>query len=492
MNSSGFPKTLPGSRRAWGGSSQISRLVQNLPHPFALVDFNGYILHVNPAFEKVYGWKKKEIIHKYIPIVPPRLTGEFFRFLAKIRNNERVCGCETRRICKDRSEIVVNIDAFLLRDQKEEPVAIGEASRDITYLKKEQITARRSQKTWKALIDNASHLIIAVNKQQKITFANQRIKELLDYDVEEITNSSLSTLIADQHLEIVKKDLLEIITNDQMKSCTYQLKGKDGSIATYVIDWSSLKELSGKIEGAVGIARDVTREKEKETELIQSERLHALSDLVGGIAHHFNNLMTIILLQAQLIGRGIKEPKNEAIKKGLELINESCFRGKERVEQILEFVEGLSGKQFLMVNINEVIKQALSEVSVQLETKAIKVNTQEGEVPCVPGCFSELRKALTQILINAIEAMPQEGKLDIKTKRAGNLLLISIADSGIGMSEEVQKKMFEPFFTTKEPTRSGMGATFAYGILKKHGGKIRVFSTPKRGTTVVIELSIER
>lgn len=145
-----------------------------------------------------------------------------------------------------------------------------------------------------------------------------------------------------------------------------------------------------------------------------------------------------------------------------------------------------------MVDVDEVVKQALSQISVYLKAKNIRVNTKWGEIPQVLGCSSQLRKALTEIMMNAIEAIPKDGKLDVKTEMKRDFITISVADSGTGMSEEVQKKMFEPFFTTKEPTRNGLGATVAYGILKNHGAKIKVFSAPEKGTIFAINLPAQQ
>ena len=490
MKNSVFEKRLLRNKRIWRSNPQMDLLVRNMPDPFAVVDFDGYILDINPAFERVYGWKKKEIIRKHIPLVPPRLTTEFFGFLTEIRSRGKASRYETTRMCKDRSEIVVSIDAFLLINQEGEPIAIGEISRNITDLKREQTRTKKSQERWRALARDVPHLVITVDKQGVITFVNQRIKQFLGYDADEVMNRFLSVLITDEDLEAARKDLQEVVTRDQTKSCVYRLKKKDGSTATYGIDCSSLKEPSGKIKGAVGIGRDITRE--KEAEIVQSQRLQAVADLAGGMAHHFNNLMTIIHLQAQLISRETKEVKTEVIEKGLKSISDSCSEGKKKADEIMTFIEGISGRQFLMVDINQLMKQVLSDVSVQLKTKAIRVNTEWSSVPSVLGCFPELRKALTEIIINAVEAMPQEGKLDIKVWMENNSVYISIADSGTGMSEEVQEKIFEPFFTTKGPTRSGLGATVAYQILKKHGGEIEVLSAPERGTALVIKLPPEQ
>lgn len=496
MNSSVFEKKLYRNKKMWRGKFQTYLVLKNIPDPFSMIDFNGYILDVNPAFERVYGWKKNEVIRKYIPLVPPRLTTDFFSFLNKIRQSEKVSGYQTIRLRKDRSEIEVSIDAFLIVDRKGKPVAIGEISRNIAQLKKKESLAKKFQERWRTLTHNAPHLIITIDRQGVITFVNERIRQLLGYDVEEIMNSSLSTLISDQDWEAVGKDIMEVTGKGQIKSCVYRLKQKNGSTVTYAIDWSPLRESSGKIVGAVGMGRDITREKEKQAELVQSQRLEALTDFVGGIAHHFNNLMTVIVLEADLIGKEIRKQEDEIIdeiiEERLKSISQSCFRGTQKIDRILEFIEGLSGKQFLMIDIDEVAKQTLSQVSVYLEAKTIQVNTKWGKVPQVLGCSSQLRKALIEILMNAIEAMPKDGKLDIKIGTEKDCVAISIADSGSGMSEEVRKKMFEPFFTTKEPTRNGLGATVAYGILKNHGARIKVFSAREKGTTFVINLPAYR
>jgi len=491
MKRSILEKKLLRSKKDWSVKSQIDFLVKNISDPFDIVDFNGYTLDVNTAFERVYGWKKKEIMHKYIPLVPPRLSKEFFSFLAGMKRNESVSSYKTTRIRKDRSEISVSIDAFIFKDRRGYPIAVGEISRNISEPRLKETIAKRFQERWKSLIHDTSQLIIIVDRQERITLINQRIKQLLGYDVGELMNSPLSKLIVEEDLETVKKDILEVISKNRRKYCVSRLKRKDGSSLTYGFDWSPLREPSVKIEAAVGIGRDITQEKEKEKELIQSQRLQALTDFVGGIAHHFNNLMTIILLQSQLI-EGTEKVKDDAISRGLKMINETCLRGKKQIEQLLEFIEGLSSKESLMVDIDQITKDALDEILVQIKTKDIQVNTKWGNIPSISGCSSQMRKALMEVLINAVESMPQKGKLEIKTSIIKNSAYISIIDSGIGMSEEVQKKMFEPFFTTKEPTRNGLGATFAYGILKKYGGKIKVLSAPERGTTFVIKLPIKK
>jgi len=372
MKSSVFEKRLSRSKKMWRGKSQVNLLVQNIPDPFNIIDFNGYILDVNSAFERIYGWKKNEVVQKYIPLVPPRLTTRFFSFLNEVRQSEKVFGYETTRLRNDRSEIEVSIDAFLIMDRKGRPAAIGEISRNIAHLKRKESLVKESQERWRALTHNVSHLIITVDREGVITFINQRIRQLLGYDVEEVINSSLSTLISNQDSEAAVKDIVEVIGKGQMKSCVYRLKQKNGLTVTYAMDWSPLRESSGKVVGAVGMGRDVTREKEKEAQLVQSERLDALTDFVGGIAHHFNNLMTVIVLGADLIGKDIKEQDNEVIEERLKLISESCFQGTQKIDRILEFIEGLSGKQCLMVDIDEVVEQTLSQVSVYLKAKIFR------------------------------------------------------------------------------------------------------------------------
>ncbi len=143
MKSSILEKKLLRSKKNWSVKSQIDFLVKNIPDPFDIVDFNGYTLDVNTAFERVYGWKKKEIMHKYIPLVPPRLSKEFFSFLARIKQNESVSSYKTTRIRKDRSEILAGIDAFFLKVRRGYPLAVGAISRNISERKLIESIAKR-------------------------------------------------------------------------------------------------------------------------------------------------------------------------------------------------------------------------------------------------------------------------------------------------------------------------------------------------------------
>ncbi|MCK4617642.1 PAS domain-containing protein, partial [Candidatus Aerophobetes bacterium] len=307
MKSTVFEKILSRSEKKLPGKSRINFLVQNIPDPFSIIDFDGYILDVNSAFEKAYGWKKREVMRKYIPLTPPRLTTNFFSFLNRTRQSKRISNYQTVRLRKDRSEIEVSIDAFLIMDRKGRPAAIGEISRNIDHLKKKKLVADRLQERWKTLTHDAPHLIITVDGKGMITFVNQRIRELLGYCAEEIIDSPLSVLFSQEDSETIKEDIIKLTSKSQIKSGIYRLKQKSDSRATYAIDWSPLRESSGVVAGVMGMGRDITREKEKEAQLVQSQRLEALTDFMGGIAHHFNNLMTVIVLESDIISKEIRE-----------------------------------------------------------------------------------------------------------------------------------------------------------------------------------------
>jgi len=134
MRNSFFRRPSPNSKKTWKSKANIDSLIQALPYPFAIIDFNGYILDVNPAFEKVYGWNKREIIKKYIPMVPPGLAAQFFVFLTTVKEGKVIRCHKTTRLCKDRSCITVSIDMFLLVRKRGEPVAAGEISKEISNL----------------------------------------------------------------------------------------------------------------------------------------------------------------------------------------------------------------------------------------------------------------------------------------------------------------------------------------------------------------------
>ncbi len=229
--------------------------------------------------------------------------------------------------------------------------------------------------------------------------------------------------------------------------------------------------------------------KNKETQVIQSEKMATVGRLAAGIAHQINNPLANIILYSQIHSEEVEDPET---KKVLEIIEEEATLASKVVHSLLDFSRQRDFKRE-PVNINEVIRKMLNIVKPQLKYKNIElILSLEENLPEVPGDSAYLLSAIMNIVTNAIDAMSKGGKLSISTHKSQGKVVIEIADTGSGIPEEYLQKIFDPFFTTKEVGKgTGLGLYLTYIIIEKHGGDIKVESKVGEGTKFIIYLQGE-
>jgi signal transduction histidine kinase/AmiR/NasT family two-component response regulator len=235
--------------------------------------------------------------------------------------------------------------------------------------------------------------------------------------------------------------------------------------------------------------------KQAQDQIVQAEKLRAMGEMASGVAHDFNNLLAVILGNIQLLLHQLDHLRPEEIRERLKIIEKSSKDGAETVRRIQEFTGLRRDKEFTPLSINELVTDVENITQPRWKDQTQKKGLQFelvknlGVIPQILGNPSELREVLTNIIFNAIDAMPEGGKITISTQlQAEDWVEVRIADSGIGMTEEVRKRVFDPFFTTKGVTNSGLGMSVSYGIIKRHGGEILIESEPGRGTTFILHL----
>jgi signal transduction histidine kinase/CheY-like chemotaxis protein len=235
--------------------------------------------------------------------------------------------------------------------------------------------------------------------------------------------------------------------------------------------------------------------KQAQDQIIQAEKLRAMGEMASGVAHDFNNLLAVILGNIQLLLHQFDRLTPEEIRERLETIEQSSKDGAETVRRIQEFSGLRRDKEFTPLSLNELITDVVNVTQPrwkeQTQKKGIPVELTKklGEIPQILGNMPELREVITNIIFNAVDAMPKGGEMTISTAvQAEDWVEIRIADTGIGMTEEVRKRVFDPFFTTKGVTNTGLGMSVSYGIVKSHGGEILIESEPGRGTTFIVHL----
>ena len=226
-------------------------------------------------------------------------------------------------------------------------------------------------------------------------------------------------------------------------------------------------------------------------QLIMSERLRALGEMAGGIAHDFNNILGIILGKSQILQR---ITDNEKILNGLKTIEKSAIEGAKTVLRIQEFTRVASPGIESEVDMNQVVRDAVEVTKPKWKDDAqrrgvfIEIKLELTSSQKVSGTPSDLKEAISNLIGNAVDALPNGGSVVISTQDKNEFLQITVADDGVGMDEETAKKIFFPFFTTKSKMGTGLGLAVTYGIISRHKGEISVDSRPGQGSVFSIKL----
>ncbi|HKG47458.1 MAG TPA: response regulator [Pyrinomonadaceae bacterium] len=227
----------------------------------------------------------------------------------------------------------------------------------------------------------------------------------------------------------------------------------------------------------------------------QMEKLSALGELASGVAHDFNNTLAGILGRAQLLQRS-DDP--EKIRFGLDIIIKTAEDGAKTVKRIQDFARQRRDHNFELVSIDQILMDA-SEITrprwkncAEASNIHITVHLQIESNAMVMGDDSELREVLVNMVFNAIDAMPEGGTLSLMTRAAGDSVIITVIDTGVGMYPEVRSKIFDPFFTTKGKAGLGLGLAVSFGIIRRHGGNIEVDSQYGKGTEFRITLPVAK
>jgi PAS domain S-box-containing protein len=341
------------------------------------------------------------------------------------------------------------------------------------------------------IITSAGDAIISVDRAGTIQSWNPAAERIFGLARAQALGSPLATLLTE---DPYAEQCAALARGDSVPPFPITFKREDGRTLSLDVTLSSLPGQNGALEGMLAIIRDTTAQKELEAQMHQSEKLTALGQMAGGIAHDFNNLLQAILGYAQLMG---KNPCNaDVVRRGLQVIEKAATGGAETVRRIQKFARVRPEEPFVAVDLVQVITDALAMTHPRWEEKRLKagvpleLEVDLKAVPIVMGRPAELNEVVTNLILNAIDAMPHGGTLRLRTRSQNRHVIFTVADSGIGMTEAVRRRIFDPFFTTKGEEGTGLGLPVSYSIVKRHGGDIGVESRVGGGSTFTVVLPI--
>ncbi|HEX8353433.1 MAG TPA: ATP-binding protein, partial [Pyrinomonadaceae bacterium] len=218
----------------------------------------------------------------------------------------------------------------------------------------------------------------------------------------------------------------------------------------------------------------------------QMEKLSALGELASGVAHNFNNTLTGILARAQLM---LDASDMKDVRRGLRIIIQTAEDGAKTVKRIQDFARQRRDQDFVRIDVDQLMLEVAEITRPRWKDHAeaanvhIKLVRQIGSNAVIMGDAGELREVLVNMVFNAVDAMPDGGTLTLSTQDGSDEVVLTVADTGTGMAEEVRSRIFDPFFTTKGKAGMGLGLSVSYGIIRRHEGRVDVESEVGRGTT---------
>jgi PAS domain S-box-containing protein len=383
--------------------------------------------------------------------------------------------------------LLVSVEPVL--DETNRALAVVCTARDLSELRKVQAVAREHQSLLNNILESARESIYAVDTDGNFKWCNTATLNGLGYQRSDFIGRPLLDMVYEGDRDLVAEKLAAALTGAPQ---TYEMRyfSHDGRLRHARVDNSPLV-VEGKTTGVLGIARDITEQKEERERAARADKLRALGQLASGVAHDFNNSLAAILGRAQLLRRQVNEP---ALVRNLDIIQTAAEDAAATVRRIQTFARKSPVKEFELLDVGSLLTDAVEitrtrwenearsrglEYQVRLEVEA-DLNTY--------GSASELREVFVNLIVNAVDAMPRGGKLAITSRRLDDRLQLQFQDNGMGMPEEVQQKIFEPFFSTKGAHGTGLGLSVSYSILERHEGSISVTSQTGTGTTFTIDL----
>jgi two-component system cell cycle sensor histidine kinase/response regulator CckA len=491
-------------------SEERSRLMIEGIRDYAIfmLDPRGHVVNWNTGAERMYGYTAGEIVGEHFTVFCPAESasaGEPADALA-IAEVAGQAQEDCLRVRKDGSEFWAHVVTTIVEDRNGRILGFCRVTRDLTDLKHAQDALRQSREYYRNILENAFEGVAILDDRGAIRYENSAGVRIIGYTSEELIGTSVFDFVHPEDAPDAAETLSQILQNpDQPLVNEFRVQHKNGSWR--VLEVRGMNHLANSsVRGVVINFRDVTERKESERaiqqrdqQLRQSQKLEAVGELAGGVAHEFNNLLQAISGYANFAIEGLA-PHDQRYQ-DLQQVVRAAQRATDLTRGLLSFSRRQPIKS-ASVDPNALITDLLKMLR-PLIGEHIELRFDVGEmVPAIDADATLVQQMLLNLCLNARDAMPAGGQLFLKAEsldlhdsycechadiRPGQYVMISVADTGCGMSPEVKQHVFEPFFTTKEVGEgTGLGLAMVYGVVKQHAGAIHVYSEPGHGTTIKV------
>jgi two-component system, cell cycle sensor histidine kinase and response regulator CckA len=484
-------------------------LVEDVPAVMYLAEFgaSGRWHYVSPYIHTLLGWSPEEWIanpwlwyESLHPVDRERVLAEDEAALET--SDGDFFASEYRMVHRSGDPVWVRDEFRIVRDDQGTPEFMRGVIVDISHRKRADAALREKSERIKSIFEHSPLGIGLVDLEGRTIETNDVLRKMLGYSEEEFASVTFKEFT---HPEDVDENLTLFGEMAAGQRDSFQLEKrflhKDGRTIWANLVVSLIRGEDGEPAYALGMTEDISHRKQLEEQLRQAQKMEAIGRLAGGVAHDFNNLLAVIINCANFLAEDMEasDPRYEDVRD----VREAGLRGADLVRQLLAF----SRKEIVrpeIVDLNEIVRNMKNLLGRTLG-EDIALDTTLSDEPCVTKVdMGQIEQILVNLAVNARDAMPDGGRILITTDvvqtgadfasmtsflEPEGYVRLMFTDTGIGMTDEVQKQIFEPFFTTKSRGRgTGLGLATTYGAVQQAGGHISVWSQPGHGTTFTIYL----
>ncbi len=484
-------------------AERLTAILEAAPNLVLTMAPDGQLTYLNDAGRRLLGWPPEVVIQskRFADLHPLEMLDQMWKTALPQAVQRGYWQGETRLRAADGCDIPVQQALMAHYDASGQVEYFSCIIRDLTEAKRTEAALRASEEYLAVTLDSIGDAVISTDAQGCIKRFNRVAQELTGCPQMEAQDKPLKDTLVFLHPETRApvESLVDQVQRAGQAITTAQpvlLVARDGSERLIASSAAPIREeQQAAALGVVLVFRDVTRQQQVESQLLQSQKMESIGALAGGVAHDFNNMLGGITSAAELLGMELAE-QAEA-RQYVDLILRTTGRAAELTRKLLAFSR--KGKVVAVpLDLHHCIGDACALLERSIDRRIKLVRELQAQFTTVLGDASQLQNIVLNLGLNARDAMPDGGTLTISTRNTqldqtycgaspfkiqpGLYLEISVRDTGIGMAPEVQRRLFEPFFTTKPTGRgTGLGLAAVYGAVRDHNGAITVYSEPGHG-----------
>lgn len=479
-------------------AAYITAFMNHSSDDVAIKDINGKYVFVRPQFTERYGKRQEEVVGATAYDIYPRpLADEVVEEDRKVLESGQPQRREYVFNEPDKPQRIASVLKFPIYDATEKLIGIGTIATDISERKRTEIELSQSEARFRGLIDNVPLSVTMKDRAGKFILVNKTFAKRFGIAPEDAPGRTSEEIcgkaIADRHADMERRVFAEggVVTQEMSVPLS------DGVLHTFITTKFPIRDAEGTVTHLGSVALDISDYKQVQDQLRESQKMEALGQLTGGVAHDFNNMLAAVIGNLEILGDHIES--DSAAKRSWDIAFKASLNAAALTERLLNFSRHQDVKlanidlPALILELRPMLRTTLGQ-HVKLEIQA------PDDIWIVKSDPVQVENTIINLALNARDAMPNGGSLTIEARNvavtdkglAGGAkgppapcVMLSVRDSGTGMSAEVKARAFDPFFTTKDVGKgTGLGLSMIFGFMKQLGGQVELESEPGTGTCV--------